>query len=236
VCPPWVEYTSVVSAKWDQQTLEVLSRELARVFHEPGPARMLAMRAQFPLEDLPTFDVPSVFWNRVVSAVMNGKIIGGIQSVVDMAAESFPGNAVFAAHRTMTPVLPVVSSATELYVSIPSSEIEDALNEPLLVYATQLTEVEPICSLIAETNACGFYADEATVLQLGQLDVFSAEIAFVAAVHFTGEQDEDKMWFGHGIQATLRGTARFDGSGWEIDEECEILTAEIEDGSEEDED
>lgn len=192
-----------------------------------------------PRDDGPDF-CPGLARNQRLVGVGLGPYVRqpgsrGVQPIVDIAAESFPGNELFSALRTTTPVLPVVGSANEHHISIPRAKIEDALADALLEYAAQLIDIEPICSLIAETNAGGFYADEVSILQLGQLDIFSAEISFVAAVHFAGEQDEDKMWFGHDIQATLRGTARFNGNGWEIDEECEVQ-AEIEDGSEEDED
>jgi hypothetical protein len=172
----------------------------------------------------------------VIVAVMNGKTIGGIQTIIDLAAESFPGKSFFGALRTTTAASPSAGNANETHISIPYSDIVDALTDALLEYAAHLTDTEPICSLIAETNASGFYPDDVSIRQLGQLDILAADFSFVADVHFAGEQDEDKMWFGHGIQATLQGTAHFNGTEWEIDDECEFLSAEVEDGSDEDED
>jgi len=88
-----------VDAKPGAITLEDLIDELARVIYEPESARVLVLRARFPAADLPVFDVPQVFWSRVIRAAADGKLVGGVRAVVDAAAKRYPGNLVFAGYR-----------------------------------------------------------------------------------------------------------------------------------------
>lgn len=94
-----IEYPPSVDKKPGAIALEELVDELARVNHESENARILVLRAGFPAGDLPTFDVPQVFWSRVIRAAASGKHVGGLQALVDEAAKQFPGNVVFASYR-----------------------------------------------------------------------------------------------------------------------------------------
>ncbi len=91
----------------DQKRQDVLARELARVFHDPEDARRLAMRAGIPRSEIPAFSRPSVFWSRVIEQAQNGGLEGGMETIRTMAAEKFPGNAVFAPPRAI-PLLPQI--------------------------------------------------------------------------------------------------------------------------------
>jgi TIR domain/Effector-associated domain 1/CHAT domain len=88
-----------VDAKSGGGTLEGLIDELARVLHEPESARVLVLRAGFPAADLPGFDVPRVFWARVIRAAADGKLVGGVRALVDEVVKQYPGNGVFAGYR-----------------------------------------------------------------------------------------------------------------------------------------
>lgn len=94
-----IEYPPPVDTKPGAVTLEDLIDELARVFHEAETARVLVLRARFPAADLPAFDIPRVFWSRVIRAAADGKLIGGVRALVDEVARQYPGNEVFATYR-----------------------------------------------------------------------------------------------------------------------------------------
>jgi len=98
VCSP------TVSAEPGGQDLEDIIDELARVLHEPGAAREFVLRTGFSPADLPAFDVPRVFWSRVIRAVADGKTAGGVQALVELAVTEFPGNGFFASYWSSTAV------------------------------------------------------------------------------------------------------------------------------------
>lgn len=107
---PGIVYVSssilhAVDAKPGAITLEGLIDEFARALHEPEIARVLVLRAHFPPADLPAFDVPRVFWSRVIRAAAAGKVIGGVQALVAEAAKQYPGNDVFAGYPAHTAVV-----------------------------------------------------------------------------------------------------------------------------------
>ncbi len=106
--------------------------------------------------------------------------------------------------------------------------VETALDE----YVPRLVDSDDmITSRIAETNASEYYADEIQVLSAGPLDVARVRIPFVASVHFSGEQDAERMFFGDGITASLHGELGYDGEAWEV-VECDVRDAEVDDYSE----
>jgi serine/threonine protein kinase len=106
--------------------------------------------------------------------------------------------------------------------------VESALDD----YVADLVNSDDvITSLIAGTNAAGYYADEIEILSAGPLDLLKARIPFVAAVHLSGEQDPDSMFSGDAITATLHGELGHDGETWQI-EDCEVRDARIDDYSE----
>jgi hypothetical protein len=86
--------------KSDGSTLDDLIDELARVLHEPESARLIVLRSGFPPGDVPNFDVPRVFWSRVIRAAAAGKSVGGVQSIVEAASAQLPGNSFLANFRT----------------------------------------------------------------------------------------------------------------------------------------
>lgn len=114
-------------------------------------------------------------------------------------------------------------------------DLEDIIHAAVETLAIDLTEEDPICSLIAETNASGYYADEVEIISLGDLDLESAEVDFEARVHFCGDQDGDKMWYGDAIEATVKGKVRFNGDEWVVQDGYEV-SGEIERDEDEDED
>ncbi len=79
-------------------TLQEFIDELATVVHDAGEARELAIRAGFPVPDLPEFDTARVFWSRVVRASHIGMTLGGVAAIVAEAKAKFPGNQVFASY------------------------------------------------------------------------------------------------------------------------------------------
>lgn len=84
-----IEYPRPVDAKPGAVTLEELVDELARVFHEGESARVLVLRARFPAADLPVFDVPRVFWSRVIRAAADHDIM---LADAEAAATHWPEN------------------------------------------------------------------------------------------------------------------------------------------------
>jgi len=82
-----------------QGGLEQLNRELidelARVFWQPGLARIITLRAGFPPRDVPAFTTALGFWSLIVRAAEDGKISRGTQAVVDEAVQQYPCNELF---------------------------------------------------------------------------------------------------------------------------------------------
>jgi serine/threonine protein kinase len=106
--------------------------------------------------------------------------------------------------------------------------VESALDR----YVVRLIDSdELITSLIAETNASGFYADEIAVLSAGPLDIAHVRIPFAASVHLSGEQEPERMFAGDGITVALHGELGHDGNAWVV-VDCEVRGAEIDDYSE----
>ena len=96
------------------------------------------------------------------------------------------------------------------------SKLERIVVDALDALTHDLIQEDPISSLIAETNASSFSADEIEVTKMGDLDLESAELEFEATIQFTGDQDEERMWYGDTISVTIQGTIGFDGSEWVI--------------------
>lgn len=104
--------------------------ELARVCNDRGVARMLVLRAGFPEGDIPAFDVPRVFWHKVISAARDGKGRGGVQAIVDEVAHQFPGNAVLASYQAdgaegdpAPPADPIAAQLEALYTLLAERRI-----------------------------------------------------------------------------------------------------------------
>jgi hypothetical protein len=91
-----------------------------------------------------------------------------------------------------------------------------------------LIDDDIVSSAMAETNASGYSPDDIEVLSMGPLDVATVTAPFEATVHFTGEQECERMWLGTAITARISGTIRYDGEGWEV-EEFEVDSAEVDD-------
>lgn len=81
-----------VSAPGD---LEPLVDELARVFNDADEARLVAQRAGVPPAAIPAFDLPQVFWHRVIKAAEDGKVPGGAGAIAGAAIKLYPDNPVF---------------------------------------------------------------------------------------------------------------------------------------------
>lgn len=113
----------------------------------------------------------------------------------------------------------------------PKIASEAALESPILLAlertAYDLLDDDAVSGLVAETNASNFVADDFEVLTMGPLDVATVTASFEASIHFTGEPDQDHMYCGHALLCYVRGTIRFDGSDWEV-EDYEVVSAEIE--------
>lgn len=80
--------------------------ELSRVFNQRDEALHLAQRAGFPVADVPEFGTATVFWERLVQAAEDGKLLGGVEAIVAQARLRFPHNPIFAAHGSKTVIAP----------------------------------------------------------------------------------------------------------------------------------
>jgi hypothetical protein len=69
--------------------------ELSKVLHDAEEAKTLVLRTGFPPADLPAFNTPRRFWNLVVSATVDGKLAGGIHTLVAEVMKQYPGNVFF---------------------------------------------------------------------------------------------------------------------------------------------
>lgn len=67
--------------------------ELARVVHDSEQARLLALRAGFPPEQLPPFSNALDFWAQVVQFAAYGAITHGLEPLVREVVKLYPGNA-----------------------------------------------------------------------------------------------------------------------------------------------
>jgi hypothetical protein len=120
--------------------------------------------------------------------------------------------------------------------SLPSlSDAEDQVHRALESLASTLVDSdERITSLMAETNASGYSADEIEVLEVGAFDFSEAKFPFCARMRFAGEQDEDRMFCGDTIVAGISGSLSYTGAEWEITEY--EIQATVEDCSEQEPD
>jgi hypothetical protein len=103
--------------------------ELSRVFSQPGEALHLAQRAGFPVADVPEFVTATVFWERLVRAAEDGKLLGGVGAIVAQAKLRFPHNPIFAAHGSKT-VLAPHGSKTVLAPMQPGLRLVHAVDPP----------------------------------------------------------------------------------------------------------
>jgi hypothetical protein len=112
-----------------------------------------------------------------------------------------------------------------------SAEVSDAENQVYQAVETlsykMVDSDDEITSLIAQTNASGFSADEIDVLDVGPMDFSDATIPFSARIRFSGDQDEDRMYSGTVINARVTGHVRFNGAEWEVEDYS--VNAELED-------
>lgn len=67
-----------------------LTDALAHVSHDPDAARLLATRADFPLEHLPRFSTAIEFWSKVVEEIVNGR--STLDALVVEAMRQYPHN------------------------------------------------------------------------------------------------------------------------------------------------
>jgi hypothetical protein len=116
-------------------------------------------------------------------------------------------------------------------------ELEGIINTALAELANELVHQDnEINGRMAETNATDWSVDWAEVTDFGPLDYASCSAPFTASLHYSGDQLEDRMWYGTEIGAELRGTIAFENGEWVISE-CEVTSAEIEhDGPDEEDD
>lgn len=87
--------------------LDDLVDELSRVFNKSSEAQEVALRAGFPVSDLPAWETANLFWGRLVRAADDGKTLGGVQAIIEQARAKFPRNRIFAACGSKTVIAPV---------------------------------------------------------------------------------------------------------------------------------
>lgn len=91
--PDWPNVLAVEQPDaWERRVIN----ELARVLHEQSRAEVLVLDAGFPIEILPSFVTPQVFWARVVRDARNGALHGGLGPILVRASKLYPANPVFA--------------------------------------------------------------------------------------------------------------------------------------------
>lgn len=73
--------------------LGVLVDELARLVLDHDTAKALLRRARYPLEFLPDFRAPFVFWDEIVAQVAGGRSL--LEDLVEVAVTFYPRNSVF---------------------------------------------------------------------------------------------------------------------------------------------
>lgn len=73
--------------------LGVLVDELAKLVLDHDTARALLRRARYPLEFLPTFRAPLVFWDEIVAQIAGGRSL--LEDLVEVAVAFYPQNPVF---------------------------------------------------------------------------------------------------------------------------------------------
>jgi Effector-associated domain 1 len=88
-----------VAAEFRDSTRDELIDELARVMCDAEDAKLVVRRAGFPPGRTPRFDTAEVFWARVIESAENGKATGGVQAIVEEAANRYPANPVFMGYR-----------------------------------------------------------------------------------------------------------------------------------------
>lgn len=99
------------------------------------------------------------------------------------------------------------------------SDVTDTLHEALSDLGNKMTDTDDdVTSLIAETNASGFFADDVEILEVGHFLFSEAAIPFRARIQLTGESDEDKVFHGDKIFVDVTGTLTYDGGDWTIDD------------------
>ncbi len=76
-------------------THELLIDELARVFWQAEQAVLVARLAGFPVQSMPAFKLPRVFWSTVIEAASNGMLPGGVQPIAAAALHEGGANLVF---------------------------------------------------------------------------------------------------------------------------------------------
>jgi hypothetical protein len=103
------ESVAVMDAQSDGSMLDLVD-ELARVIFDPEEAKVLILRAGFPPAGLPSFSTPAVFWSQVVRTTTNGKLVNGMQTLLDEVTKQYPANAIFAAHRSRAVAVARVAS------------------------------------------------------------------------------------------------------------------------------
>jgi hypothetical protein len=126
-------------------------------------------------------------------------------------------------------------SSEEATGDVEAVDYEEAVIQALDALASELVDSdEQITGLIAETNASGYYHDDMHVIDVGPYDPSSSKLPFKASIHFSGDQDPEKMFSGDAIVAEVSGTLSFDGTHWELDDNYNVV-AEIEPYGDEDE-
>jgi hypothetical protein len=110
-------------------------------------------------------------------------------------------------------------------------DLEDVITAAVEELANELVDTDsPINSLTAETNATEWHVDCVEVTDFGPLDYVSCSVPFTASLHYTGEQLEDRAWYGTEIRAELCGTVAFDDGSWVINDDYDVLNAKIDHG------
>lgn len=141
-------------------TLEDLIDELARVLHEGESARMLVLRARFPAADLPVFDVPRVFWSRVIRAAVDGKLVGGVRALVDEVAKQYPGNRVFAGCRGEIVPGGSEGAAASDFAAAKVSSTQHATSGGMQAAGTSATAVDGYDVFLSHSSADGAAVEE----------------------------------------------------------------------------
>jgi len=119
----------------DQSTLE----EVVRVIYDRGEAMLVARTAGFPDSRLPDFKTSELFWEEVFRKARDGVLVGGIQPILQAAAERYPDNSVFSRLHSDGEVVEDIFLFVLSHGDVGSSEWRDGIRNDLL----ELQDTEP---------------------------------------------------------------------------------------------
>ena len=151
-----------------------------------------------------------------------------VQHMTQLDRDARPDN--IDAVRALVPGVRSAPMRLAMQPRLVAPELEDLVEACLERHAPTLVDSDQaITSRIAETNASMFAVDSIVVLSAGPMEIDPPSIPFHARIHFTGEQDAERMPFGDSITAELTGSLSYDGE-WGI-AELDVASAEIDEPS-----